>query len=205
MKKFFLIACLVIGCLSVKADEHRGHYRGWSWHPSVSFYYGAPYAYPYYYAPPISYSYPYNPGYGYDYGYSRPNYAVNGTLSGALVGGIIGDSIHHQGWEGAGIGAAAGLLLGSIAESSARRQEQAPYRTQYAPQVPIYQNPPPQQIPRAPEPPPAPAWSPQITATNATYYWTAPPTSLYQIPDAPRVPDAPQIPNPGAKSNSTVR
>ena len=50
---------------------------------------------------------------------------------GALTGGIIGSS-HHEGWEGAGIGAAAGLLLGGIAESHARAQERAHYS---APQV----------------------------------------------------------------------
>jgi hypothetical protein len=122
MKTLALITLLAVGGGSAQAQPRHGNHHRSSWHSSVSFSVGAyPYAYPYYYSPGVAYSYPYYSGYGY--GYSRPNYAVNGVLSGALIGGIIGDSIHHQGWEGAGIGAAAGLLLGGIAESTARRQD----------------------------------------------------------------------------------
>lgn len=85
----------------------------------MSFYYGAPY----YSNGPYGY-YGYG-AYDYPYVYRRPNYAVTGTLLGALAGGLIGHGIHHQGWEGAGIGAAAGLVLGGLAESSARQREQA--------------------------------------------------------------------------------
>lgn len=130
MKKLILITLLVAGSLTAQAGgfHHAGHH-GWGHSPSFSFYYGG---YPGYswYAPSYSYagypgySYDYYPGYGYGYDYMRPNYAVNGTLLGALTGGIIGNSIHHQGWEGAGIGAAAGLLLGGLAEHNARVNEQ---------------------------------------------------------------------------------
>ncbi len=98
--------------------HHHGGYR-WGFHPSVSFYYGpGPFYTPYYYT-----------AYTDNYVVQRPNYAVSGTLLGALTGGIIGNSIHHQGWEGAGIGAAAGLLLGGLAEHQARARERAVYAT----------------------------------------------------------------------------
>ncbi len=118
------VALLLLGgsTLSLRAGgwyHHYPHYsHGWG-RPAFSFSYGGPY---YGYAP---YGYGYY-GYGtYDYVYRRPNYAVTGTLLGALAGGLIGNSIHHQGWEGAGIGAAAGLVLGGLAEGSARQREQA--------------------------------------------------------------------------------
>jgi hypothetical protein len=135
MKKIILTISLVIAGLNVQAGGFHGyhHYRSW-YHPSISFYYGAS---PYYslgYSYPSSYypgyaSYAYYPDYNYDNGYARPNYAVGGTLLGALTGGLIGNSIHHQGWEGAGIGAAAGLLLGSLAEQGARTYERNSYVT----------------------------------------------------------------------------
>lgn len=137
MKRLFLTALLVLvlGTVSVFARgyhyyrPYRYHYGYSSWSgPVLSFSFGTyPYS-GYSYCPPAySSAYPVYPGYGYGYAYSRPNYAVSGTLLGALTGGLIGDSIHHQGWEGAGIGAAAGLLLGSLAEHSARVNEQAYY------------------------------------------------------------------------------
>ena len=89
---------------------------------------------------------------------------MNSTLTGALVGGIIGNSIHHQGWEGAGIGAAAGLLLGSVAERNARAVERA-YAT--TPAVSY-------------------SYSQPATVANAPTVNTAP-----TIPDAPTVPSAP--------------
>jgi hypothetical protein len=124
MKKLILLMTLITAAVSAQA----GHFhRHGSWHghrgTSVSFYYGAS---PYYYSPYYS-SYSYAPPYRYDYSYARPNYAVGGTLLGALAGGIIGNSVHHQGWEGAGIGAAAGLVLGSVAEHNARARENAVY------------------------------------------------------------------------------
>ncbi len=150
MKKLICTIVLVSGYLSAQAGVyafHSGH--GWrgGWHgrDRVSFsigvgypwYYGSAYSYPYYsyYYSPGYYAYSYSPAYvypeypAYGYSYSRPNYAVGGTLLGALTGGLIGNSIHHQGWEGAGIGAAAGLVLGSIAEHSARVQERNYYST----------------------------------------------------------------------------
>jgi len=59
---------------------------------------------------------------------SRPNYAGSGLFLGALAGAIIGNnsgSLGHNAWRGAAYGAGAGLLLGSIAESNARRREAA--------------------------------------------------------------------------------
>lgn len=104
--------------------------------------YGYPYYYPYYY-PGYAYS-PYYGYYGYDDGsYARPNYAVSGALSGAALGGAIG-SIDHHGWEGAGIGAAAGLVLGGIAEASARSHERAVAGAQanYVANAPVAGDPP---------------------------------------------------------------
>ena len=160
------------------------HWNGSHWnggrHSSSSFYfsfggypYYAPgyfYSYPYYpgsysYYPAYGYSYSY-PAYGYDYGYSRPNYAVGGTLLGALAGGLIGDSIHHQGWEGAGIGAAAGLLLGGLAEHSARVQERnyysAPAVSYASPNVYVGNGP-------TTSDPPAASAAPQVRNNPATY------------------------------------
>jgi uncharacterized protein YcfJ len=102
--------------------------------------YGAPYATPYSFAPVYSYTPPSSsfyspPAYAYAYApypaYApappRRNYAIGGTLLGALTGGLIGNSIDHQGWEGAAIGAGAGLLLGGVAEQTARRRQQDYY------------------------------------------------------------------------------
>src|SRR5215475_4057497 len=57
------------------------------------------------------YGYMYQPAYVYNPPPQRPNYAVGGTLVGALAGGLIGAS-QDYGWQGAGIGAAGGLVLG---------------------------------------------------------------------------------------------
>ena len=111
----------------------------------------------------------------------RPNYAVSGTLVGALAGGLIGTG-YHQGWEDAGIGAASGLVLGSVAEVAAQAHEQK----WAAAQIP----PPPaaQAVPAGA--PVQPTATPAQPAPNA--YWAASaPASVHQIPDAPRVPDAP--------------
>ena len=137
---------------------HNWGYRGWGWYPGLSFsYYGGwpafgcawpGYAYSYYPAPtyysPAPVAYSSYPATGYVYTETRPNYAIGGTLLGALTGGLIGNSVHHQGWEGAGIGAAAGLVLGSLAEHDARAAE----RTYYVAPPATYVRP--AQIPDAP-------------------------------------------------------
>ena len=140
MKAFpfaLFIACATFGAQAGGHHFYSDHH--WGHGPSISFYYGG---YPSYWAPygywssPAFVSYP---AYAYDDGYARPNYAVTGTLLGALTGGLIGNSIHHQGWEGAGIGAAAGLVLGGLAEHGARTYERSTY--QAAP--PVYSSAPP--------------------------------------------------------------
>ena len=130
MKKLLLTVCVVSFAMSTQAGHFRGggRHSGYCYRGSYGFYpqFSLSFGYPGY-----SY-YPY-PDYGY-YGYydaGRPNYAASGTLLGALTGGLIGNSIHHQGWEGAAIGAGAGLLLGGIAEDAARRQERRAAATMY--------------------------------------------------------------------------
>ncbi|MBI3853444.1 MAG: hypothetical protein HY298_24620 [Verrucomicrobia bacterium] len=188
MKKLLLTVFVVGFALSTQAGHfhgggwHRGYcYRGgYGFYPGFSLSVGYP-AYAYY--PDSYYSYADYGYYGY-YDVGRPNYAVGGTLLGALTGGLIGNSFHHQGWEGAAIGAGAGLLLGGIAEDAARRQERRVAATMYqaspAPQP---------QMQAQPQPQSSPPQS-QITSkpcATSTYYWTTRP----QIADAPRVPDAP--------------
>jgi outer membrane lipoprotein SlyB len=67
-----------------------------------------------------------NPGHA-----RRGDYRVGGALLGGIAGAIIGHNsgdLRHNGWKGAAIGAGAGLLLGTIAEESARSAEaEAPY------------------------------------------------------------------------------
>jgi hypothetical protein len=75
---------------------------------------------------------------------------------------LIGEGTSGKPGEGAAIGAAAGLLVGGIAEHNARRRE----RTMAAAQQPS-------------NPTPAPS------------AWTPAPTIYHHVPDAPRVPDAP--------------
>ena len=87
---------------------------------------------------------------------------MDSTLAGALLGGIIGDSVHGRGWEGAGIGAAAGLVLGSLAEHNARAYE----RNYYA--------------------------APTATYAQPNYIADAPTVNTAPtVSDAPRVPTAP--------------
>ena len=171
MKKLILLTMLIaVTSLSARAGGYRyggpyRHHHG----SSVSFYFGAyPGCYSYSYYPVYAYpSYSY-----YDYGYSRPNYAVGGTLFGALAGGLIGNSIHHQGWEGAGIGAAAGLVLGSVAEHSARVHE----RAYYAPAV---------------------SYSQTSTIPDARVVPDAP-----TVPDAPKAPAAPTFQSSSSMSSA---
>lgn len=139
---------------------------------------------PAYYYPAPAYA---QPGYGYAYAppyaapvYApappRPNYAVGGTLLGAMAGGLIGAG-NHQGWEGAAIGAASGLVLGTVAEATAQKRERDWASAQTA---------------GAAAPPAQPAAPPTQAAPQA-YQPVPPPTPAYQIPDAPRVPDAPSF------------
>lgn len=55
----------------------------------------------------------------------RTSYAATGTLLGGIAGAIIGHNDGRHGWEGAAYGAGAGLILGSLADSAARRREEA--------------------------------------------------------------------------------
>ena len=92
--------------------------RGWGY---PAYYYRPGYAY----LSLDGYAYPSYSDYDNDY-YARPNYAANGAILGALAGAVIGNNsgdLRHNGWAGAGLGAAAGYLVGSIAENNARRRE----------------------------------------------------------------------------------
>jgi len=119
------------------------------------------------------YGYVYQPSYAY--APARPNYAVNGTLAGALAGGLIG-AADHKGWEGAGIGAASGLVVGSLAEAATQKRDRE--------WIPV---PPPPPVPSSslPPPPRPPATAPRVAQPVVK------PAPIHQIPDAPRVPDAP--------------
>lgn len=174
---------LLMGAVAGESSRrHYYHSPGYAYAPAptVSFGYGYNHwgnsAYVYY--TPNSYCAP-----AYYYRPARPNYAVGGTLLGAASGALIGAGNRNAG-EGAAIGAAAGLVLGSVAEASARRQEQriaqAAVASTYQPQVQTY-------TPASPEPSPTRADVTSSPVANSTYYWTPRP----QIPDAPRVPDAP--------------
>jgi uncharacterized protein YcfJ len=146
--------------------------------PTVSFGYGytTPGSSAYVYYAPNAYTSP-----GYYYRPARPNYAVNGTLLGATSGALIGSG-NHQAGEGAAIGAAAGLVVGGIAEATAKKRERrAVVAAQTTPALVA-------QTTATPEAQPAP--QPEVTSqpsADSTYYWTPRP----QIADAPRVPDAP--------------
>lgn len=162
---------------------------------------------PYVYTAPNSYMTP-----GYYYRPSRPNYAVGGTLLGAASGALIGAGDNNAG-KGAAIGAGAGLLLGSVAELTARNREKKmasaqrtvtsstpatatqPNQTQDNPEQSNYHSdaqsaPPANESPR----PVRSAKQNQITSkpvASSTYHWT--PRPEVQIADAPRVPDAPKF------------
>ncbi len=75
---------------------------------------------------------------------NRPNYAITGTAVGALAGGIIGHNQGRHTMEGAGIGAATGLVLGGIAEQISRDRENRHYFAEEAaprPTVKYFRNP----------------------------------------------------------------
>lgn len=169
MKKLFWTTLLLTAAVSVQAGGYglAGYQSGWGF--GISFAGGGCSGW----SPQFSGSYSYYPG--GNYAYTGPNYAAGGMLLGALTGGIIGNSIHHQGWEGAGIGAASGLVLGSLAENYARAPKQT-YQT-YA--VQTYQ---PYAAPKA--------TYPTTTFSKAEYSKPA-----YSIPNAPTIPDAPLLQN----------
>jgi uncharacterized protein YcfJ len=103
---------------------HSGYYgRGYGWRGHSGFYSSYYYPSTYIYLDRSAYDYPV---YVDDYETVRPNYAANGAILGALAGAVIGNNsgdLRHNGWRGAGLGAAAGYLIGSIAENNARRRE----------------------------------------------------------------------------------
>lgn len=128
--------------------------------------YNAPYAFPsapgYGYAPPgVTPASPSNPS-----APNRPSYKLGGTLVGAAAGAMIGEGVSDKPWQGAAIGAAAGLVMGSIADRSVRSQRTA-------------------QVSAASD-------QPQATVVTSSV-WQAPSGPRHQISDAPRVPDAPSF------------
>jgi hypothetical protein len=92
-----------------------------------------------------------------DYGYAQPSYTASGALLGGLAGGIIGYNNHYQTGRGILIGAASGLILGSIADQAVRDREMAAPRTVVvsapAEQAPAPVSPPTQVAPAAPTTP----------------------------------------------------
>ena len=55
--------------------------------------------------------------------------AANGAILGGIAGAIIGHnsgSLHHNGWQGAAIGAGVGALLGSAADANSAYYGHAP-------------------------------------------------------------------------------
>jgi len=183
---------LVAGALAGEANRRNSYYSepvsyipassvslgyGYSGGGSSAYVYYAPnyYTAPGYYYQPTTYQ-TYQPA-------ARPNYAVNTTLLGAASGALIGSGNHNAG-KGAAIGAAAGLVVGGIAEHSARKQERR-VASQTAVQVQQPESATTQVTSAQPQ-----TVRSEITSTPAatsTYTWTPRP----QIADAPRVPDAP--------------
>jgi uncharacterized protein YcfJ len=178
---------LIAGTLT--SESRRNYYYdspsyGYTTYPSVSFGYGyggyGNSAYVYY--APNNYCAP-----GYYYRPTRPNYVVSGTVLGAASGALIGAGRHDAG-KGALIGAGAGLLLGSVAEHAANREERRVLAAQNASQ--------PYVVTASATSDVRPLTSDSSAARNvitskpvatSTYTWTPRP----QIADAPSVPDAP--------------
>lgn len=100
--------------------RHSPSYYGYGYYGRPSHYrHGGSYGYVSYEAPLYTDDY---------YGYGGSDYATNGLWLGALAGAIIGNNsggLRHNAWRGAAYGAATGYILGSIAESNARRREAA--------------------------------------------------------------------------------
>src|SRR5437762_1572332 len=72
--------------------------------------------------------------------------SFSGALWGSLIGGVVGgDCRHGFSGEGAAIGAAAGLVLGSIAELTTQKREQQLAVAQAVPAPPAYEHPAPMQ------------------------------------------------------------
>ena len=112
---------------------------------------------------------------------ARPNYAIGGTLVGAASGALIGEGVSGEPGKGAAIGAAAGLVLGGLAEHSARKHEAAARNTAVQPEPPPAAS--------SSSGPPAPA----SAGSASKSVWQSAPAPQHQIPDAPRVPDAPTL------------
>jgi outer membrane lipoprotein SlyB len=157
-------AGLILGSVIGEANEQRyGHQVPVPPRPRTYVYREAPG----YYSPNVVYT-------DADYGYSsyavedeRPNYAGRGLLLGGIAGAIIGNNsgdLHHNAWRGAAYGAAAGYILGSIAENNARRREAALTRVVVNPAPVTYAAPAPA-APVVATPPPAPP-SPMASANS---------------------------------------
>lgn len=140
----------------------RYYYSG----PSVRVVYAPPaytyYSSPVYYASAPTYYAATTPS------YSSTNYAATGTLLGGIAGAIIGNnsgSLHHNGWAGAAIGAGAGLILGSVLDSAAAREERAE-------SIPVYSN---NAVQTAPA---QPVQQPQQPTTIINNYYNTPASAM---------------------------
>lgn len=177
---------LIAGTLA--SESRRNYYYdspgyGYTTTPSVNVSFGYGYggygnsAYVYY--APNNYCAP-----GYYYRPTRPNYVVSGTVLGAASGALIGAGRHDAG-KGALIGAGAGLLLGSVAEHSANREERRVVAAQNASQPYVVNASATQDI--RPQTLDSRSVITSKPVATSTYTWTPRP----QIADAPSVPDAP--------------
>jgi hypothetical protein len=167
--------------------HHGGQHHGYQTYYSAYYgpgysWWGAGYGYGYGYgcgpAYGISYSVPlYSSSWGSEY---RPNYLASGAFLGGLIGGVVG-SQDCNGWEGAMIGTAAGLIVGGIAEAATVNHERR-RQNEYVMQAPAH-------APAQTDAPAAPAntLANDVASTPAAY--------TPAIPDAPTVPDAPRVPD----------
>lgn len=115
--------------------RHHGHYRPSGFHYPHWGHYRPGYHHHHHFGPRthigVTYHYP-----SYRHSrrvvYSRPSYAQSGLWLGGITGAIIG---HNSGsgnaWRGAAIGAGAGLLLGSLADHDAARDERVREETSF--------------------------------------------------------------------------
>jgi len=124
---------------------------------------------------------------GYYYRPTRANYVVSGTVLGAASGALIGAGDDNAG-TGALIGAGAGLILGSVAEHSAQREERRIVAAQNASQpYPVNASATQDVSPQTSDSSAARSTITSKPVATSTYTWTPRP----QIADAPSVPDAP--------------
>ena len=154
-------------------------------------------AYAAHYAPRHDYSYEASPYYSYaaaeNYSYVpqgpatygladlRKQPIIGGTLLGALAGGVIGNNVGgHHAWQGAAIGGAAGLILGSLAPTQPNRVRRATPTQQPVPMPPIinpvYYGTPLPPAPRA-QPPAVSAAGSTTIIINNNYYAPVSPAS----------------------------